>query len=108
MHVNYIADCIFYHWLYQIHVIRHLKICHSRLLKSGGGHRQGAKSGSDDSTPECVIVLADQYLLELPLEALRSLRAGNVDSVSRDISLQMFYHRFHVDVTGWLTQLQVG
>lgn len=57
---------------------------------------------SEEAAPEfVVIILADQHLLELPLEALELFRSDNVDSISRDISLQMFYHRYHVDDTGW-------
>jgi len=52
-------------------------------------------AGKSDELPagEAVILLADADLLELPLEALASLRAEAVDAVSRDISLQLLYHR---------------
>ncbi|KAI4874895.1 hypothetical protein NFI96_034468 [Prochilodus magdalenae] len=42
---------------------------------------------------ECVVVLADRMLLELPLEALAVLRGEGISSVSRDFSLQVFYTR---------------
>ncbi|XP_071090002.1 cilia- and flagella-associated protein 46-like [Haliotis cracherodii] len=44
---------------------------------------------------ECVIILADPDLLEMPLEALDCLKADDIYSLSRDFSLQVFYHRFH-------------
>jgi len=57
--------------------------------KSGGVSEQKPKNS--------VILLADQYLLELPLEALQVLRAQSIDSIGRDISLQFLLHRFRVD-----------
>lgn len=42
---------------------------------------------------ECVILLADPILLQMPLEALQFLQLDNVISISRDFSLQMFSHR---------------
>ncbi|XP_014779855.1 cilia- and flagella-associated protein 46 [Octopus bimaculoides] len=53
------------------------------------------KESSDNG---CIIILADSDLLELPLESLSVFREfENIISVSRDISLQLFYHRFHQD-----------
>ncbi|ESP03735.1 hypothetical protein LOTGIDRAFT_237561 [Lottia gigantea] len=46
-------------------------------------------------SPECIILLADPVLLEMPLEALECLQSESVSSLSRDFSLQMFSHRFH-------------
>ncbi|KAK6186277.1 hypothetical protein SNE40_008346 [Patella caerulea] len=46
-------------------------------------------------SPESIVILADSVLLQLPLEALECLQGINVSSLSRDFSLQMFYHRFH-------------
>ncbi|OWF46298.1 Tetratricopeptide repeat protein 40 [Mizuhopecten yessoensis] len=43
---------------------------------------------------ECAILLADTYLMQLPLEALEFLQVENVASLSRDFSMQLFYHRF--------------
>ncbi|XP_060072788.1 cilia- and flagella-associated protein 46-like [Ylistrum balloti] len=43
---------------------------------------------------ECAILLVDNYLMQLPLEALEFLQVENVASLSRDFSLQLFYHRF--------------
>lgn len=47
--------------------------------------------------PEFAILLADTDLLELPLEALKVFQADSIASLSRDFSLQMFYHRFFQD-----------
>ncbi|XP_029648903.1 cilia- and flagella-associated protein 46-like [Octopus sinensis] len=50
----------------------------------------------ESSENGCIIILADSDLLELPLESLSVFREfENIISVSRDISLQLFYHRFH-------------
>jgi len=42
-------------------------------------------------------MLADPDLLELPLEALKVFQVDNIASLSRDFSLQMFYHRYFQD-----------
>ncbi|XP_069140158.1 cilia- and flagella-associated protein 46-like isoform X2 [Argopecten irradians] len=44
---------------------------------------------------ECAILLVDNYLMQLPLEALEFLQVENIASLSRDFSLQLFYHRFY-------------
>ncbi|XP_041368336.1 cilia- and flagella-associated protein 46-like isoform X2 [Gigantopelta aegis] len=46
---------------------------------------------------ECVILLADPDLMQMPLEALECLSAELIAAFSRDFSLQLFYHRYHVD-----------
>ncbi|XP_069095869.1 cilia- and flagella-associated protein 46 isoform X1 [Pleurodeles waltl] len=46
---------------------------------------------------ECVILLTDKLLMDLPLEALSILREEGISSVSRDFSLQLLYNRFHND-----------
>ncbi|XP_025093435.1 cilia- and flagella-associated protein 46-like isoform X2 [Pomacea canaliculata] len=50
-------------------------------------------TSSKDASNECFILLPDADLLELPLEALSCLQADGIDSLTRDFSLQMFYHR---------------
>ncbi|XP_023695682.2 cilia- and flagella-associated protein 46 isoform X2 [Paramormyrops kingsleyae] len=50
-------------------------------------------SGSPAESGECVILLADRQLMELPLEALRVLQKPGIRSVSRDFSLQLFHSR---------------
>ncbi|XP_060097359.1 cilia- and flagella-associated protein 46 [Heteronotia binoei] len=44
---------------------------------------------------ECVILLADKYLMELPLESLSIFQEDAISSVSRDFSLQFLYNRIH-------------
>jgi len=43
---------------------------------------------------EMVVLLCDEFLLELPLEALSIFQTSNIKSLSRDFSLQAFYHRY--------------
>jgi len=58
-------------------------------------------SGEEPTTNNyTVVLLADSDLLELPLEALSSLKADCIDSISRDISLQMMHHRLTTEVPG--------
>jgi len=61
--------------------------------------RQAGKS-DDCAAGETVVILADADLLQLPLEAVASLRADVIDSVSRDISLQLLYHRLTTTPSG--------
>ncbi|XP_060585472.1 cilia- and flagella-associated protein 46-like isoform X2 [Ruditapes philippinarum] len=46
---------------------------------------------------EYAILLADPELMELPLEALKVFQAESIVSLTRDFSLQLFYHRYHQD-----------
>ena len=62
--------------------------------------KQAAGKADEPSTSETVVLLADADLLELPLEAVASLRAEVIDSVSRDISLQLLYHRLTTTPSG--------
>jgi len=59
-----------------------------------------AAGKADEPAGETVVLLADADLLELPLEAVAALRAEVVDSVSRDISLQLLYHRLTTTPSG--------
>ncbi|XP_066477527.1 cilia- and flagella-associated protein 46 [Tiliqua scincoides] len=52
------------------------------------------QAGTEDMG-ECVILLADKFLMELPLEALNIFQEEAITSVSRDFSLQLFYNRLH-------------
>ncbi|KAK7482059.1 hypothetical protein BaRGS_00026751 [Batillaria attramentaria] len=52
-----------------------------------------------DTGHECVILLADADLMELPLEALTCLRADGISALSRDFSLQLLFHRMHQGVS---------
>ncbi|XP_053477642.1 cilia- and flagella-associated protein 46 isoform X1 [Ictalurus furcatus] len=58
------------------------------------------REAADKALPEhgeCVVVLADTMLLELPLEALVVLQGSGVSSISRDFSLQVLHTRLHRD-----------
>ncbi|KAM4702837.1 cilia- and flagella-associated protein 46 [Rhinophrynus dorsalis] len=50
-------------------------------------------------TGDCIILLADKLLMELPLEALPMLAGDGISSVSRDFSLQFLYNRIHREQT---------
>lgn len=39
------------------------------------------------------MILADNDLLKLPLEAMKIFKQDNIASVSRDFSVQLLYHR---------------
>lgn len=47
-----------------------------------------------DPIPQTVIILADDDLLEFPLECLTVFHMKEITTVARDFSLQFFYHRF--------------
>lgn len=51
--------------------------------------------GPPVEVPDTVVLLADCLLLELPLEALDIFESPSISSMSRDLSLQMIYHRYH-------------
>ena len=51
------------------------------------------KDKDKDGSNECVILLADADLMQLPLESLSSLQADGIAALSRDFSLQFLYHR---------------
>ena len=57
------------------------------------GKQAAGKVDEPAASAETVVLLADADLLELPLEAVTSLRVDFVDSVCRDISLQLLHHR---------------
>ncbi|KAA0718385.1 Cilia- and flagella-associated protein 46 [Triplophysa tibetana] len=50
-----------------------------------------------DKAGECVMILADRMLLDLPLEALEVLQSDAIVSVSRDFSLQVLHARLQSD-----------
>ena len=56
-----------------------------------------AAAAQPELSPETVVLLADPCLLELPLEALRSLRSLYVGGVTRDVSLQLLHNRANRD-----------
>ncbi|KAJ6668911.1 hypothetical protein lerEdw1_007720 [Lerista edwardsae] len=53
-----------------------------------------AQAGTEDMG-ECMILLADKFLMELPLESLNIFQEEVITSVTRDFSLQLFYNRLH-------------
>ncbi|KAJ3610538.1 hypothetical protein NHX12_022630 [Muraenolepis orangiensis] len=67
------------------------------LSAQGSGRlrdKEDKRSGSAIDQPgECVVVLADPWLQDLPLEALSVLQGPGVGSVSRDFSLQLLHTR---------------
>ncbi|KAG8435302.1 hypothetical protein GDO86_013309 [Hymenochirus boettgeri] len=55
-------------------------------------------SASADSG-DFVLLLADRYLMEFPLEALNVFNEDWISSISRDFSLQLLYNRLHREQT---------
>ncbi|KAI3362965.1 hypothetical protein L3Q82_011639 [Scortum barcoo] len=53
------------------------------------------EKGSSAEPGECLVLLADRKLLELPLEALSVLHVEGLGSVSRDFSLQLLHSRLN-------------
>lgn len=53
-------------------------------------------------------MLADQALLQLPLEGLAMFTEGSLASVSRDFSLQMLWNRFPREDAGIATPGHAG
>lgn len=47
---------------------------------------------------EYALILADPELMKLPLEAMKAFSAESIVSLSRDFSLQLFYHRYHQEL----------
>lgn len=60
---------------------------------------QAKQEKDKDAGHEHFILLADTDLMELPLEALTSLRADAISGLSRDFSLQLLYHRVHQGIS---------
>ncbi|CAH1258230.1 CFAP46 [Branchiostoma lanceolatum] len=54
-----------------------------------------ASGSSSQTQDDYILLLADQWLMQLPLEALNILQNTGISSLSRDFSLQMLYHRIH-------------
>ena len=64
--------------------------------------------GSPAEQGECVVVLADRMLLEMPLEALAVLQGDGIISVSRDLSLQVFHTRLQREQPGKAAAPYIG
>eukprot|EP00058_Branchiostoma_floridae_P006091 XP_002591579.1 hypothetical protein BRAFLDRAFT_131026 [Branchiostoma floridae] len=73
----------------------------ARQLKAGWQQHQPsttatvASGSSSQAQDDYILLLADQWLMQLPLEALSILQNTGISSLSRDFSLQMLYHRIH-------------
>ncbi|KAM6956181.1 cilia- and flagella-associated protein 46 [Aplochiton taeniatus] len=63
--------------------------------KAGTDKGLAAGLGSPAELGECVVLLADHVLMELPLEALSILQGEGLSAVSRDFSLQLLHARLH-------------
>ncbi|KAG6935922.1 cilia and flagella associated protein 46 [Chelydra serpentina] len=59
--------------------------------------KQSGLQGGLTDLGDCVILLADKLLMELPLEALSIFQEEAISSVSRDFSLQILYNRIHIE-----------
>ena len=65
-------------------------------------------SFSPEAVSESVVLLVDEWLLQLPLEALKTFAVPQITSISRDFSLQFHYHRVHpAERSGMLYAFQV-
>ncbi|XP_062832185.1 cilia- and flagella-associated protein 46 isoform X4 [Anolis carolinensis] len=73
------------------------KVNEAGKTKTKNKDKNAAAQGGQEDIGECIILLADKCLLELPLEALNIFQEEAISSVSRDFSLQIFYNRLHKD-----------
>ncbi|XP_070541399.1 cilia- and flagella-associated protein 46-like isoform X2 [Ptychodera flava] len=75
----------------------YLKPVTSQLDKAFRATDSLASIGGKESqtSDEYMVILADKWLLELPLEAMAMLQHPSIFSLSRDFSLQMLYNRIH-------------
>ncbi|XP_049646414.1 cilia- and flagella-associated protein 46-like [Suncus etruscus] len=71
-----------------------------RKAKSGDRERRQSVFPVQPESADSVIIIADQPLLELPLEGLSGLAEAPVSSVSRDFSLQILSLRLRKDEPG--------
>jgi len=75
-------------------------LSHHSLVAGPAGKQAAAGKADEPAAGETVVILADADLLQLPLEAVASLRADVVDAASRDISMQLLYHRLTTTPSG--------
>ncbi|XP_054839221.1 cilia- and flagella-associated protein 46 [Eublepharis macularius] len=71
------------------------KVNESGKQKNKNKEKSSATQAGTADMGECMILLADKYLMELPLEALSIFQEEAISSVSRDFSLQLLYNRIH-------------
>ncbi|XP_029962388.1 cilia- and flagella-associated protein 46 [Salarias fasciatus] len=67
------------------------------MTKAKDKEEKGSSAKLPVEAEEYLLILADRMLLELPLESLSIFQEGNLSSVSRDFSLQLFYSRMNRD-----------
>lgn len=70
-------------------------LCRPATSSSVNADGKKDKNAPVIETADTLVLLADCCLMELPLEALDVFESKNILSVSRDVSLQMLYHRYH-------------
>ena len=64
------------------------------------GPTQTSRDAQASPPDECIIILADKWLMEMPLEALAMFKSPNLASITRDFSMQMLYNRIHREPEG--------
>ncbi|XP_077960776.1 cilia- and flagella-associated protein 46 isoform X4 [Gasterosteus aculeatus] len=69
----------------------------SEMTKTKDKDEKGSSAKLAAEPGECVVLLADRGLLELPLEALSILQGEGLSSVSRDFSLQLLHSRLNIE-----------
>ena len=74
-------------------------MCRPSSASTTGNPKRGAEK-EKEASQEYLILLADQYLMQLPLEALSVLQTENLTSITRDVSLQMFFNKVHLPTLG--------
>ncbi|XP_056292195.1 cilia- and flagella-associated protein 46-like [Pseudoliparis swirei] len=65
------------------------------MTKAKDKEEKGSSAKFPAEPGECVVLLADRKLLQLPLEALTVLQGGGLSSLSRDFSLQLLHSRLN-------------
>lgn len=60
-----------------------------------------------DPIPQTVMIFADDFLLQFPLEYLNVFKKPEIQTLGRDFSLQMFYHRLKRGETGMILILTI-
>ena len=78
-----------------------------RSQSAAGSEPTKSRPSKDDSSQEYIVLLIDQYLMELPLEALECFQSYSIASLTREISLQMLYHKFHIEPMGMCEYFEV-
>ena len=77
--------------------------CRPSTASTVDNPKRGAAAAEKEASQEYLVLLADPHLMRLPLEALSAVQTENLISVTRDVSLQMLYHKVHQPVLGWFT-----